>query len=94
MLNYDVYGATSFAANTYVGEDRAYISPSGVFLHIDGMLQNPVTVAIQLPPAWRQIATGLEPVPEKTNIFSATNFDVLYDSPILMGNQNVLAIRG
>jgi len=90
VLNYDVYGATSFAANTYLGEDRAYISPSGVFVHIPEMAQHAVAVSIQLPPNWKQIATGLEPVPGKTNTFSATNFDVLYDCPILIGNQEYL----
>ena len=90
VLNYDVFGATSFAANNYLGEDRAYLSPSGTFVHVPGMTQHPVTVAIELPANWKQIATGLEPVKGKTNAFSAADFDVLYDSPILMGNQEYL----
>jgi predicted metalloprotease with PDZ domain len=90
VLNYDVYGATSFAANTYLGSDRAYLSPSGVFVHVAGMTQHPVTVAIQLPPVWKQIATGLEPVSGQVNTFAATDFDVLYDCPILIGNQEYL----
>src|ERR1039457_3256561 len=47
LVNYDVFGATSFAANTYVGEDRAYLSPSGVFLHVAGALQHPVTATMR-----------------------------------------------
>ena len=90
VLNYDVYGAVSFAANTYLGEDRAYLSPSSVFVHVPGMTQHPVTVTIQLPSNWKQIATGLEPVKGKVNIFAASDFDVLYDCPILMGNQEYL----
>jgi len=90
VLNYDVFGATAFAANNYLGEDRAYLSPSGTFLHIPGMTLDPVTVAIQLPPQWKQISTGLEPVTGQPNTFSAPDFDVLYDSPILMGNQEYL----
>ncbi|HEV3202181.1 MAG TPA: PDZ domain-containing protein [Bryobacteraceae bacterium] len=90
VLDYDVYGATSFAANNYLGDDRAYLSPSGTFVHVPGMTQHPVTVAIQLPPNWKQIATGLEPVKGKPNTYSAPDFDVLYDSPILMGNQEYL----
>lgn len=90
VLNYDVFGATAFAANNYLGEDRAYLSPSGTFVHLPGMTQHPVTVAIQLPPQWKQIATGLEPVKGRPNTFSAPDFDVLYDSPILMGNQEYL----
>ena len=96
VADYDVYGATSFAANTYVGEDRAYLSPSGVFFYLAGELQNPVTVNIQLPAEWKQIATGLEPVRGSAGTFSAPNFDVLYDCPILMGNQELLqfAVKG
>lgn len=90
VLNYDVYGATSFAANTYVGDDRAYLSPSGVFVYLPGMMQRPVTVTIELPSNWKQISTGLEPNRIKSNTFYAPNFDVLYDSPILMGNQEYL----
>jgi predicted metalloprotease with PDZ domain len=90
VLDYDVFGATSFAANTYVGEDRAYLSPSGVFLYPAGALRSPVTVAIQLPAAWKQIATGLEPVVGTPGAFQAPDYDVLYDCPILMGNQEYL----
>lgn len=90
LLNYDVYGAISFAAQNFLGETRAYISPAGLFLHVAGQLQHPVTVAIQLPPGWTRIATGLDPA-GGANTFSAPDFDVLYDSPILMGNQETLS---
>ena len=87
VLNYDVFGNVSFAANTYLGEDRGYLSPSGMFVHLAGQLQHPVTVEIQLAPNWKQIATGLEPVKGKANTFEAPDFDTLYDCPILIGNQ-------
>jgi len=91
VVSYDVFGAVSFAANTYIGDDRAYLSPSSVFVHVAGMIQHPVTVTFQLPANWKQIATGLEPIPGKVNTYSAPDFDVLYDSPILIGNQEYLS---
>jgi len=91
LLNYDVYGAVSFAAQNFLGENRAYISPAGLFLHVAGQLQHPVTVAIQLPPDWTRIATGLDDAAGRANTFAAPDFDVLYDSPILMGNQESLS---
>ena len=46
-----------------------------------------MTVTIDLNPAWSTVATGLDPVPgEPAHTFAAADFDVLYDSPILMGN--------
>jgi len=87
VLNYDVFGATAFAANNYLAEDRGYISPSGLFVNLDGEIRRPVTVEIRLPSQWKQISTGLEPVKDKPDTFSAPDFDVLYDCPILLGNQ-------
>ncbi|HWC98877.1 MAG TPA: PDZ domain-containing protein [Candidatus Sulfopaludibacter sp.] len=87
VLNYDVFGNTAFAANTYLGEDRGYISPSGMFVHLAGQLQHPVTVTIRLPANWKQLSTGLEAVKGLAGTFDAPDFDVLYDCPILIGNQ-------
>jgi len=90
VLNYDVFGNVAFAANSYLGEDRAYISPSGMFVHLDGELRRPIRVEIELPANWKQISTGLEPVKGKPNTLEAPDFDTLYDSPILIGNQEYL----
>lgn len=96
VLNYDVYGAISFAAQNFVNEKRAYISPPGLFVHVAGRLRNPVTVTIQLPNGWTKVATGLDAVEGKPHTFAAPDFDVLYDCPILLGNQEALSfsVRG
>ncbi len=90
ILNYDVFGATAFAASNYLGEDRAYISPASTFVHPAVQLPHPVTIEIRLPAAWQRISTGLEPIKGKPATFEASDFDVLYDSPILIGNQEYL----
>ena len=101
VLEYDVFGNTSFAASNYLGEDRGYLLPSGLFMNLAGHLQHPATVTINLPPNWHNISTGLERVRvERASgqevTFDAPDFDVLYDSPILMGNQELLEfdVRG
>src|SRR5215471_6602998 len=33
VLSYDVYANVTFPANSYVGEDRAYLSPGTMFMH-------------------------------------------------------------
>jgi predicted metalloprotease with PDZ domain len=90
LVEYDVFGATRFSANNYLGEDRAFLSPAGLFLHPAGMLDVPVTVELEVPSTWPHISTGLEPVNGKPSTFSAPNFDVLYDCPILIGTQEIL----
>jgi len=86
-VQYDVLATSTFVANPYLGEDRGYIVGTGVFMYIPGQVAHPVTVEIRLYPGWKSIATGLDPVsPDKPHVLSAPDFDVLYDSPILMGN--------
>jgi predicted metalloprotease with PDZ domain len=96
LLEYDVFGATRFSANNYLGEDRAFLSPAALFVHPAGMLDVPVTLELKVPAAWPHISTGLEPVNGKPSAFSAPNFDVLYDSPILIGTHEILQfeVRG
>ena len=90
ILNYDVLGTVTFSAQNLLGESRAFIAPTGMYLHLAGQLQRAAVVSIQLPAGWNRIATGLDPVPGKANTFSAPDFDTLYDSPILIGNQETL----
>ncbi len=61
VLTYDVFGNTTFPANSYLGEDRAFLSPAGLFVHPVEELRSPLSVAIQLPERWKRIATGLDP---------------------------------
>lgn len=87
VVTYDVRASRSFVANCYLDENRGYIMPAGLLMHVAGQIQHPVTLTIVTNPAWSTVATSLEPVsPEKPYTFAAPNFDILYDSPILMGN--------
>src|SRR5262249_55467477 len=51
-LNYDVYGSISFAAQNFLNDKRAFLNPPGLFVHVAGRLQSPVTIAIRLPAEW------------------------------------------
>ncbi|MGE5358334.1 MAG: M61 family metallopeptidase [Bacteroidales bacterium] len=85
-LRYDVLATRPFVANAYLDATRGYILPGALFLYLPGKLAQPVTVTVVPPPGWPDVATGLEPAQTgEAHTFRAPNFDVLYDSPILMG---------
>jgi predicted metalloprotease with PDZ domain len=86
-LDYDVFGNVPFVAQNYLDGGRAFIAPPGMFLYPGGRLDHPVTVTIRLPAGWTRIATGLDPVTGRPGTFAAPDFDVLFDSPFLLGNQ-------
>lgn len=83
-ITYRVVAKRTFVATPFVVSDRAYLSPPGVFMHVAGDLKRPATVTLDLPKGWTA-ATGLEPIGREGSKFLASDFDVLYDSPILMG---------
>ena len=85
-LTYDIKTERSFVATPYVDETRAYILPAGVFLHIDKMISHPVQVTVVPDEKWNRVATGLDSITGKKFTYTAPDFDILYDSPFLVGN--------
>ncbi|WP_276501972.1 M61 family metallopeptidase [Terrimonas pollutisoli] len=96
-ISYQVKATRQFVATNYLDEDRGFIAPTGLFMHVDGYINHPVSVTITPHNGWNKIASGLEPFRGKTHVYTAPDFDILYDSPILIGNLEELSsfsVRG
>jgi predicted metalloprotease with PDZ domain len=92
-VSYDVYAFAQSVADSYLDDARAFIVPAGVFMHVAGQLQHPVAVVVRPYKEWGRVSTGLEPATGQPNTFTAPDFDVLYDCPILAGNLEVLSFE-
>ncbi len=90
-VSYDVYAFTQSVADPFLDDGRGYISPAGIFMYVDGRLRHPATVTVVPYEKWTKVSTGLDPVKGQPNTFFAKDFDVLYDCPILVGNQQILS---
>lgn len=90
---YDVYAAGGSIAESALDERQAFLSPTGLFLYPAGRLATPVTLTVERPKEWARVSTGLDPVDGRPGSYSAPDFDVLYDSPLLVGNQEVLSFE-
>jgi predicted metalloprotease with PDZ domain len=90
LVSYDVYAFRVSVADSFLDDGRGFISPTGVFIYPAGKKDLPVTVIIKPYEKFSQVSTGLDPVEGKNNTFTAPDFDVLYDCPILAGNQEIL----
>ncbi len=88
-VNYRVYAFEISVRTAFIDESHAFLSSSGIFLYPDGMLNLPSTVQIRPYNGWKSVSTGLEPVPGKAFTYTAANFDILFDSPIEVGNQDI-----
>lgn len=84
---YAVYGFEASVRTNFFDSDHAFIVPTATFFYIDNRIDHPTTVSIDLKDTWTSISTGLEQIEEHK--FYAPNFDILYDSPIEAGNQDI-----
>jgi len=98
-VNYQIKTNQKFVANSFIDSAHAYIVSANSFFYVAAMLHLPVQVKINSAdqPRFKKIATGLAMVKGKTNVFTAPNFDILYDCPILIGDLKELpafTVRG
>ena len=93
VVSYDVYAFAPSVAESYLDDIRGYITPASMFLYVAGHIGQAVTVILRPYGGWSSVATGLDPIAGKPNTFQAADFDVLYDSPILFGNQERLSFE-
>lgn len=86
-VHYAVYAFESSVRTSFIDHSRAFLSPVGIFMYADGFLDLPASIEIKSPAHWSTISTGL-PMKESNAIYYAENFDILYDSPFEIGNQD------
>ena len=88
-IKYRVYAFEISVRTSFVDASHAFLSPTGIFMYVDGLIKTPSTVTINPYKSWKKISTGLGSVKSKSNTFYAADFDILFDSPIEVGNQDV-----
>lgn len=88
-VSYKVYAFEVSVRTSFVDDSHAFLSPTGTFMYVEGLLQRPATVVIRPYEGWKKVSTGLELVKGKPFTYYASDFDVLFDSPIEVGNQDV-----
>lgn len=84
FFQYDVIADSAFVATSIIDTSHAYIIPAATFLYNDKKIQAPVSLHIFQNKNWSRIATGLDSAGPA--YYTATDFDMLFDCPILAGN--------
>lgn len=92
-INYRVYGFEVSVRTNYIDDSHAFLSPAATFMYIDGMIDQPAEIKIIPHANWASVSTGLDVIPGKTNTFYSRDFDILFDSPIEIGNQDIFTFE-
>lgn len=89
-VEYRVYAFEISVRTSYVDTEHAYLNGSSVFMFIDDLLDLPATLTIIPHGNWKKVSTGLEMVNGDPFIRKSPDYDILADSPIEIGNQDVI----
>lgn len=89
VVTYRVYAFEVSVRTSFVDESHAFLSPTGIFMYVDGLIKHSAEIKINPYAGWAKVSTGLESVKGKQNTFYAPDFDILFDSPIEVGNQDI-----
>ncbi|MDG7007245.1 MAG: M61 family metallopeptidase [Nitrososphaerota archaeon] len=90
-ISYPVYAFAYSVSDSYIDDQHALINGASVFLYLDGMKDVPARLKLEPLPGWKAVSTGLVRTSEWE--FEAPDYDVLVDSPVEVGNQEVERFR-
>ncbi|HVB12172.1 MAG TPA: PDZ domain-containing protein [Nitrososphaerales archaeon] len=91
-IKYRVYGLEFTVDTSYLDNLHAIINGASVFMYVDGLQHEELVLTVFPDPDWKVISTGLENAQKEEDgaeSFLVPNFDILVDSPIEVGNQQV-----
>lgn len=81
VVEYVLYANERSVRTNHVDATHAFLSPAGTFLWVDGRTDEPYHVTVETPAGW-SVFTGL---PAQGEGWTASDYDVLVDSPIEIG---------
>lgn len=88
IISYRVYAFEESVRTCLLDADHASIAPAGLLMYAENM-DCPFYLNIHPPADWKEISTSLEKIDNDPWKRKAINRDMLYDSPIEIGNHKV-----
>jgi predicted metalloprotease with PDZ domain len=92
-VKYKVYSFEVSVRTSFVDITHGFLSTSGIFLYPKGMLNEPSTINIKPYKDWTTVSTSLEKVGGDQFTLTSPNYDILFDSPIEVGTQEVFSFE-
>lgn len=92
-IKYRVYCNEISVRTSTVDASHAFISTSGFFMYPEGMLHHPSAIHIIPYDSWTKVSTSLDMVNNDPFTVTAPNYDILFDSPIEVGNQDIFGFK-
>ena len=92
-VKYQLYAYELTVRTNFLDASHGYINGAATFLYLDKKQNLPATLTVKPYPNWKEISTGLRSVGADKWVLQVPNYDMLVDSPIEIGNQEIFTFR-
>lgn len=90
IVKYKVYAFELTVRTSFIDESHAYLNGTNIFMYVDGQQNQKSEVVITPNSNWSKISCSLPTHKGNAYHLLADNYDILADSPIEIGNQNII----
>jgi len=91
LFTYSIYAFELSVRTSFVDDSQAYLNNAGICIVPEGSEHLPSEIKLIPSPSWKEISTSLAISGKDKWTRMANNYHELADSPILLGNQEVLS---
>jgi predicted metalloprotease with PDZ domain len=91
-VSYKVYAHEFTVDTSYLDDAQGIINGASVFMYVEGMQDQTLLLTLVPFGTWKSVSTGLQQVGTGSSgrrVYQAETFDILVDSPIEIGNQDI-----
>ncbi|WP_128543430.1 M61 family metallopeptidase [Larkinella soli] len=90
VIQYRVYAYELTVRTSFLDQSHGYLNGASLFMYVDPLRNQPHRLTVQPFKDWKKISTALPAVAGQANTYEASDYDVLVDSPMEIGNHEVL----
>jgi predicted metalloprotease with PDZ domain len=93
IVKYRVYAFEISVRTSFIDASHAFLSSPDIFIYPGNMLHTPATIHIIPYKGWTTVSTSLEKINGDAFTLHSPDFDILFDSPIEIGTQDVFGFK-
>jgi predicted metalloprotease with PDZ domain len=92
-VSYKVYAYEPSVRTSFLDASHGFVHGTSVFMFVEGHKEQSVRLEVVPYENWKKVSTGLKRVGTTGFHFEASNYDMLVDAPIEIGNHKVISFK-
>lgn len=93
QVQYRVYAFEISVRTSFLDASHGYLQPAATFMYVKELMKEPATLTVKPYQGWNRISTGLSPVEKDKFVLQVPDYDILVDSPVEVGTQEILTFE-